>query len=58
MIIVCTPPKVGLDQYGGWELMFWASKAFDYTISFCAILAEMADMLGRHAGAELRLPDY
>lgn len=58
MITVSTPPVVVLDRHGNWELVLWAGKWFDYTIPFRAILAEMVGTLGRHAGAELRLPEH
>ncbi|MDB5711120.1 MAG: hypothetical protein JWL96_3190 [Sphingomonas bacterium] len=38
--------------------MFWAGLAFDYTIPFRAILAEIAAKLGLTAAADLDLPAY
>ncbi|MDC7684704.1 hypothetical protein PQU92_15570 [Asticcacaulis sp. BYS171W] len=59
MIRTLSTLKVQADlQNGGWEILIHAGHAFDYTIPFRAILAEITEALGQDVATDLDLPPY
>ena len=58
MIRLCAPPAIEHDPHGGWQLVFWAGDAFDYTTPFRAILADIASVLQDTAPTDVELPNY
>ena len=58
MITLCSRPVIEPDPHGRWHLVLWAGDAFDFTIPFRAMLADIVVLLNEKASAVMELPAY
>jgi hypothetical protein len=58
MIEVHSQPVIEPDPSGGWQLMFWIGRAFDYTTPFRKALDDMTKVLSRKQRCSIELPEY
>ena len=58
MIEVHSPPVIEPDPRGGWQLVFWMGKAFDYATPFRIALRDITQVLGREHQCSILLPKY
>lgn len=56
MIELRSPLQIEPSPQGGWQLVLWTGEAFDYETPFRAMLATIAEALGREC--HLHLPAY
>ena len=58
MLKVHSPPRIERDPQGGWQMVFWLGKAFDYDTPFRAALGEIVEILRESETVRLDFPPY
>jgi len=58
MIEVRSEPTVERDPEGGWTLVLWMGRPFDYGTPFRDALRELAEVLSRETPASVELPKH
>lgn len=58
MIELRSPMSIEPDPQGGWQLILWAGRAFDYRTPFRTLLGDLAEALGQDRQTDLALPPY